>query len=171
MDKYIPDTHICWVEYKCLCCGQLPPDFYIDKKTKEIGFVYQMLFSCYEQILGAQDGEILISRGYSCTKHHLYLYLDRLRRLHAPLTKEKILDIIKDKTSTPYSTHIFGLALDLLPPPANIPRIVKIAKEVVPKLRTGYKGYENNVHPHIHIDLGYKMYPRFSKHLRAGAEW
>jgi len=171
VDKLIPQTHIFWVEYKCLCCGNLPPDFYLDKKTKEIGFLYQMLFSCFEQIREAQDEPIIISRGYSCTKHHLYLYLERLRRKYTFLSKEKILDIINNKGLTPFSTHIFGLALDLLPLPKDIPRIVKIAREIEPKLRIGVKAYENNVRPHVHIDLGYKMYPRFSTHLREGAEW
>ena len=171
MDKAIPGTHIYWVEYRCLCCGSLPPDFYLDKKTKEISALYQVLFDCFEQIRQAQNEPILITRGYSCTKHHLYLYLERLRRTYTYLTKEKILAIIKNKGLTPYSTHIFGLALDLLPQPKDISRIVEIAKEIEPKLRIGYKGYRDNKYPHVHIDLGYKMYPRFSKHLRENATW
>ena len=171
MDKLIPQTHIYWVEYKCLCCSKLPPDFYLDIRTKEIGFLYQMLFSCFEQIRQEYGKPIIISRGYSCTKHHLYIYLEKLRPKYGLLSKQNIIEIIKNPGLTPYSVHIFGLALDLIPPQEDIPQIVEIAKTVKPKLRIGVKAYERNIRPHIHIDLGYKISPRFNTHLHDRAEW
>lgn len=130
-----------------------------------------MLFSCFEQIREKYGKPIIISRGYSCAKHHLYIYLEKVRSRYGLLSKKNIPDIINTAGLTPYSVHIFGLALDMIPPSKDILEIARIAREVRPRLRIGVKAYEKNIRPHIHIDLGYKINPRFSAHLREGAEW
>lgn len=77
-----------------------------------------------------------------------------------------ILKIIDNSTITPFSEHVFGLALDLKPPLKNLPKVLEIARKVRPKLRIGY--YPSS---HIHIGVGYKISPRYSLKLREGAEW
>jgi len=165
MDKLIPGTHIYWAEYRCDCCGELPPDFDIENKN------YWLLFGCFEDIRRAYGSPIYISRGYSCSKHQLFIYLSLVLKKYKSLSDETIIRIINDSSMTPFSVHLFGLALDLVPPKEDIPEIVKIAKRVKPKLRIGWKAYQGNQRPHIHIDLGYLMNPRYSKHLREEAEW
>jgi len=165
MDPYIPGTHIYWAEYRCSCCGGLPPDFETDNQN------YWALFGCFEDIRRPYGGPIPISRGYSCTKQQLFIYFHLVLNKYKDLTTETIIQIINDPTMTPISTHPFGLALDLAPPVADIPRVIEIAKKVRPRLRIGYRAYQTNRRPHIHIDLGYRINPRYSAKLREGAEW
>ena len=130
-----------------------------------------MLFSSFEEIRKKYGKPIIITRGYSCTKHHLYIFLRKIKQKYPFLSEEKILEIIKNKGLTPYSVHIFGLALDLLPPEKDTQKVVGIAQRVKPSVRVGWKSYRKNVRPHVHIDRGFKIMPRYSRHLREGAEW
>jgi len=165
MDQLIPGTHIYWAEYMCTCCGKLPPDFETDNQK------YWAIFGCFEDIRRLYGGPISISRGYSCTKHQLFIYLHQVLNKYKDLNTETIIQIINDSTMTPFSTHPFGVALDLIPPIEDTPRVIEIAKNVRPKLRIGYRAYSTNKRPHIHIDLGHLINPRYSEKLREGAEW
>jgi len=176
VSKLFPGTHIYEVEYRCSCCGKLPPNFYIDG---EISIEYAILFSCFEQIrdgygnlYGLKNGKAIpINRGYSCSKHQLHIFLRKVREKYGALSDENIIKIINETSMTPYSVHIFGIALDIMPPIADIFKVVQIAKKTKPKLRIGWKAYQNNFHPHIHIDVGWMICPKYSKKLREGAEW
>jgi len=142
MDKFIPGTHILWSEYRCKCCRKLPPDFYISINKKTINLKYIIFFSCFEWIRSEYGGPIIVSRGYSCTRHQLFIYLSIVLKKYETLNTANIGDIIRDPVMTPFSVHLFGLGLDLKPPIKDIPKIVEIAKRARPKLRIGWKAYD-----------------------------
>jgi uncharacterized protein YcbK (DUF882 family) len=148
MSKYI-DRYILEVEYRCNHCGALPVDFY---KDREISIEYISLFESFGRIREEYGKPIPITSGYRCTEHQIYLYEQGI-------------------SSTPYSTHIFGLALDLCPPKEDIEKIVKIASKIEPKLRIGWRKYLNSAIPHVHIDNAYLIIPRYSKNLNPGVKW
>lgn len=168
MDKLIPGTHIYWVEYRCQHCGKLPPDFYVRIDGKEINLKYMFLFSAFEWIRGEYDNKpIPITRGYSCTDQQLFIFLSKVRKKYGgKLDQATILKIAADPTMTPFSEHVFGLALDLKPPSEDLPEVLEIARRARPKLRIGF--YPGS---HIHIGVGYRISPRYSRKLREGAEW
>lgn len=179
MDRYIPGTHILWVEFRCHHCGGLPPDFY-DRNEKISGY-YRALFSVYEQIRKGYGRPLPVSRGWSCDVHQLFIYLTKLYEKYMTINPELILRIVQDPTMTPVSTHLFG-ALDLAPKPRDMERmdrdeareavkkeclkIVEKAKKAKPRPRIG-----GSYGAHVHIDLGYMIMPRYSAKLRPGAEW
>jgi len=154
MSRFFSKTHIYEVEYRCQCCGKLPPYFYVKVgDEKEISIEYVMLFSAFEEIRKQLGKPIVINSGYRCEKHQMYLYKNGI-------------------SLTPYSTHFFGLALDLKAKDKDeAMKIVKIAKTIKPKLRIGWKAYIEKERPWVHIDVGYLICPKFSKKLREEAEW
>ena len=150
MSKVFPETHVYLAEYRCHHCGKLPPRFY--PEDDEISYEYLMLFRCFEAIREKYGNPIVISRGYSCSDYQLELY--------------KL-----GKSPTPYSVHIFGLALDLFPFEDKLMRIVEIARSLAPKPRIGWRLYQGNARPHVHIDLGWMITPIWSEDLKPGVEW
>lgn len=179
MERYIPGTHILWVEFRCHHCGGLPPDFY--DRDNQISEYYRLLFSVYEQIRKGYGRPLPVSRGWSCNDHQLYIYLTKVQKKYRTLDQETIVRIVQDPTMTPYSTHPFG-ALDLAPKPdgwkrmdeAELREAIKAecllvadeARKAKPRPRIGA-----SYGTHVHIDLGYMIKPRWSAKLRAGAEW
>ena len=168
MNKVFPGTHIYEVEYRCQCCGKLPPNFYIDG---EISIEYVIIFSSFEQMREGYGAPLKITRGYSCTQHQLHIFLKEVRKKYGDLSDENIIKIIKETSMTPYSVHPFGVALDIQPPIKDFLKVVDLAKRVKPKLRIGWKSYQTNPRPHIHIDAGWMICPKYSRKLRQGAEW
>lgn len=170
MKGMIPGTHIYWSEYTCNHCGKLPPDFY--NEDGEISIEYVMLFRIFEFVREGIGKPLKITRGYSCTDHQIYLYLHAIRKKYHNLNGEKIIQIGNDPTITPYSAHIFGLGLDVLPKnKEDREKVIGLLKQAKPLPRIGHKAYENNKYPHIHFDIAYMMTPRYSKKLRKGAKW
>jgi uncharacterized protein YcbK (DUF882 family) len=148
-NKKFVSEHISLAEYRCSCCQKIPPDF---KKGNEMSIEYILLFAYFEEIRLEYGKAIPISSGYRCPAHQLELYR-------------------KKKSVTPYSVHLFGLALDMVIPPGDIERVVKIVKETTPDMRVGWRAYKNNPTPHVHCDVGYLIIPRWSLQLRKGGEW
>jgi len=170
MNKYIPGTHILWSEYKCKCCGRLPVGFYSD--PGEISIEYMMLFTGYESIRsGLGDNPLPVTRGYTCEQRQIEIYLGLILKKYSELTKDNISKIAWDKTITALSIHLFGLAFDIFPPRKKRDKAIELARKFIPKFRIGHKAYEDNENPHLHIDLGHFITPKFSEKLREGAEW
>ena len=176
MERYIPNTHILWAEYRCHHCGEIPPDFYIAPKI--INLKYMRLFQAHSRIREKCGRPVGVSRGYSCTNHQLYIFLNKVvEKYGRTLSSEMILRIINDPTMTPFSVHPFGLALDLIPwgidpekewkrYQEELERIRRAAQEIESELRIG-RSYER----HVHIDRGFEIDPRYSVSLREGARW
>lgn len=148
MSKFVSE-HILASEFRCPCCGKLPPDF---NRDGERGIEYTLLFAYFEEIRLGYGKAIPITSGYRCLKHQMDLYK-------------------RGKSPSPYSVHVFGLALDLVVPAGGIDRLVEIAQETVPELRIGWRGYKKNKIPHVHIDVGYLITPRWATQLRKGTRW
>jgi uncharacterized protein YcbK (DUF882 family) len=153
---YIPGTHILWNEYKCRHCGALPPDFY---KDDEISIEYASLFNAYELIreryIMESDYNVLpATSGYRCPDHQLKMYLTK-------------------QSGSPYSVHIFGLALDLQPKDKHdgVDSLVLIAEGLEFPVRIGWRSYYDRENPIVHIDIGWMILPRFSEKLRKEARW
>jgi len=114
---------------------------------------YQFLFDDFKEIRERWGKAIPISSGYRCPKHQLELY------------KQEI-------STTPYSAHILGLALDLqCKSEKEVLDLVRLIKDVNPSLRIGYKRYLYRGQYIIHIDNAYLMRPRFSEKLLQGVRW
>lgn len=140
---------ILFKEYRCPCCNSLPPDFDLENVLKG----YEKLFENFKEIREEWGKAIPITSGYRCTKRQLELYNQGI-------------------SSTPYSTHIFGLALDLrCKSEDDVRMLVATIKKINPHLRIGYQRYFYGIQRHIHIDLGQFIHPRFSEKLREGARW
>lgn len=167
MADFFPGTHIYIAEYRCDCCGKLPPDFYIKVNGKPyINPTYQLLFYQYEKLIKEYGERIPIGRGYSCTKKQLYIYLNGILMKYGEKWRDKIVDILNDKTMTPFSVHPFGLALDVGNERFDLAKIASILKRFKPKPRIG-SSYKS----HVHFDHGWKVTPRYSRKLREGAKW
>jgi hypothetical protein len=150
MSRRFPGAHISREEFCCRCCGQLPPDFYNEENEPSIEYI--LLFNCFEEIRQIYGKPIPIESGFRCREHSMKLFGDH-------------------QISSPISVHLFGLALDLVPPKEDIEKIVKIARLTTPKPRIGWKDYMDEPNPHVHIDLGWLIIPRWSNDLVKGAEW
>lgn len=162
--------HVDISEYKCRCCGALPPNFMRDG---EMSIEFTVLFRCFEtvrEILGGNP--IPIGRGYSCPNHELQIYTKMMRDKYGDDYVMHIAEILKAGTGiTPYSTHIFGLALDVSPKVKDIENFVRAARVFKPTPRIGWKAYLKNDKPHCHIDFGFLIEPAFSLSLKSGIEW
>ena len=168
-EKYLRETKIRIIDYRCECCGGLPPNLYVDR---EMSIEYALFLNAYKLICDEYGKEIPITRGYSCSKHNTFIFLKKVKDKYGPLNDEKIIQIINNSSMTPFSVHPFGLALDIQPDnKEEIEKVVKIAKKIKPKLRIGWRGYLSNVRPHIHIDMGFLITPRWSNALIEGMEW
>ncbi len=161
--------HISEGEYRCKHCGKLPPAFYAPG-TMEISAEYLAMFACYEGLRAAYGAPIPVSRGYSCPAHNTELYLRSVVNLHG-LSLADVLAIARDTRITPFGVHPFGLALDLVPPKEDIPKVVKLARLNNFKPRIGWQLYQKNAVPHVHIDLGFLVVPIWNVSLRPGEEW
>jgi len=150
MSKQFPGIHISREEYCCKCCGQLPPDFYNEENEPSIEYI--LLFNCFEEIRQIYGKPIPISSGFRCVSHELELFA-------------------RHEIQSPVSVHIFGLALDIVPPKEDIEKVVKIARIVTPTPRIGWHDYLPHPTPHIHLDVGWMIIPRWSKDLVKGVEW
>lgn len=144
---FIEGTKVLLSEYQCSCCGELPVDFLSDidegSGAPMIAYEYSLLFAIYDDIIDEFGRRIPISSGYRCRK----------------------------KQST-FSVHSFGLALDLdVNNKDEVMRVVKIARKHRLAPRIGWQKYLDCGQTFVHIDIGYLIYPRWSKSLERGVEW
>lgn len=167
MADFIPGTHIYVAEYRCDCCGQLPPDFYIDVDTEQyVHPTYYILFQDYEKLIETYGERLPVGRGFSCPKKQLTIYLNNIYQKYGLDWHNQIIEIINDKTITPFSTHMPGLALDVGNPRYDLEKIAEILRSFKPMPRIG-----SSYISHVHFDHGWKWMPRYSKKLRKGAKW
>lgn len=144
-DQLFPGTHIALSEYRCRCCGALPPDLYA--ADGELGVEYGILFRAFEEIRAGLGGPISVS-GFRCPKRN------------------------KAVGGEDMSVHLFGLALDLdLGDEAEVRQAVEIARRLFMAPRIGWKRYLAEGKTLVHIDYGYLIVPRFSPALVRGKEW
>ncbi len=164
-------THITREEYSCRYCGAFPPVFLSTDGV--IGEEYAMLFRCFEHIRKALGNKpITITRGYTCPQHELEIYFDLMRKKYDVDFVLHTAEVIKkERNITPFSVHIFGLALDLDAPGKMGDKIVKAARTFNPAPRIGWKMYQGNESPHVHVDFGFLILPSFSPSLRSAVEW
>lgn len=99
--------HILDSEYRCSCCGLLPPGFDIDDSK------FQCLFTTFWLIRTAWGKPLVISSGYRCKQHNQAIGGSHL------------------------SVHMFGLALDIDCAPDEVEELFNIIESVNPDLRIG----------------------------------
>lgn len=144
--KYIA-PYITRAEYACRHCDGLPPTL------EERAYIYEVFFGRFAEIREKWNRPLRISSGYRCTEHQLTLYRQK-------------------KSATPYSVHIFGLALDIDVDTRNeVLSLVDVAEEIDPDMRIGYQDYLNKGQTFVHIDMGYFIGPSYDKKLCEGARW
>jgi len=148
MNKYLA-SYILVEEYACRHCGKFPPDFDLNDPL----VIYQLIFQNFKEIREEFGRPINITSGYRCLEHQLDLYKNGI-------------------SSTPYSTHIYGCALDLAyKDEKDRDKLLDIIKQVNPELRIGHKKYYYQGNFHIHIDNAYLLTPRISTKWHGGASW
>jgi hypothetical protein len=156
---FVEDTHILLSEYACKHCGALPPG--LRDLDGDIHIEYQVLFRAYEQIREKRGGvPLAVISGYRCEAHQQAEY------------DAWVLGGEKGAIHALFSVHLFGLALDLgAVSKVDQIGIVKLARELKPQPRIGWKQYQDAGIYTVHIDYGYLIEPIYSKDLVAGAEW
>jgi uncharacterized protein YcbK (DUF882 family) len=133
--------HISVEEYRCRCCGCLPPSWNGDEPAE----AHKRLFSAFEDIRYEWGKPIIINSGYRCMKHNQAV------------------------AGEPCSIHLFGLALDITaidPAENDVLWQVIIARH--PELRLGRYTRKNDF---IHMDVGYLIYPIALPEWHTGARW
>lgn len=94
-----------------------------------------------------------IISGYRCTDYQTMLFEQK-------------------KSRTPYSVHIFGLALDIdVHNETDVHGLVNIIRAIDDDMRIGYLEYLEKMQTFVHVDMGYLISPRYSSVLREGARW
>lgn len=158
-NAFVDDTHILLSEYACRHCGTLPPGF--RDPDGEIGIEFQVLFRAFEAIrLKRGNVPLSILSGYRCEEHEQAEY------------DAWVLGGKKGAVHGFTSVHVFGLALDLgAVSKVDQIGIVKLARELKPRPRIGWKQYQDAGIYTVHIDYGQLIEPRYSQNLVSGAEW
>jgi hypothetical protein len=174
MERYIPGTYILWAEYRCHHCGRLPPDFFAE--TGVVSPKYMALFNAHSRIRERYGRPVAVGRGYTCEDHQIYIFLHKvMEKYGSQLDPETIIQILNDSTMTPFSIHVFGIALDMSPlkkglTPAQfqeeLAKLRRIILKTEPDLRIG-RSYST----HVHVDRGFDIDPKYSEKLRRGARW
>jgi len=114
----------------------------------ELLYCYEEFFDALESIRVAWDRPMTIGSGYRCPAHN------------------------KAIGGEPMSVHQFGLAVDVtLDTVDEVHEFVKLARDVAPSLRKGWKQYLDKGQTFVHLDNGMAIYPRPSSNFREGVEW
>ena len=140
MDRVSP--HITLAEYRCKCCGAVPPDFW---KSGRPTPTYLYLFEKFEFLHHVRgDKPIHVESGYRCRKRNA-----------DPLVG-----------GSEFSVHLFGLALDLwFDTPEEIADFARDVDDLQKGLRMG-------VYPWgVHIDVGFLIYPKAFAEWTQGVRW
>jgi len=128
-------------EYRCYCCGLLPPVFEEDV----ISEAYRELFEQFAIIRNEWGQPIPITSGYRCPEHN------------------------KRIGGSSLSIHMFGLALDMgFLSIDSVSSVAEIVNDLCPDLRMGVYKDKGTF---IHIDTGYFITPKASHKWRKRARW
>ena len=134
----IISPHISENEYRCKCCGALPPAL----RGGEIPTCYEWFFEDFEDIRLELGKPIVISSGYRCPKHNHAIGGELL------------------------SAHLWGLALDLdRNSVAEVEELRLIVEMVHPELRMEVV---KDIGAWIHIDSIYAVFPPASGAWKKG---
>lgn len=135
-------AHISRSEYCCKCCSALPPDLKKDE-SGEYPTVYDALFGRFADIREAWGKPIPITSGYRCLAHN------------------------KEIGGEQGSVHCFGLALDCTVGMDEVERFAALVDDMFPEMRMGIYPTQG----FVHLDMGFYVYPRYSKDLMEGVRW
>ena len=131
-------------EFRCKCCGKLPPQF--RDSEGELTVCYQTLFDQLEDIRSAWGRPLRIKSGYRCSQHNSVV------------------------GGSPLSVHMFGLAVDLgFSSDNEVAKFIEVARSVAPYMRRGWKMYVGK--KFCHLDVADCIYPRPSENFVGGVEW
>ena len=134
--------HISTDEYKCHCCGKLPPQF---RDNDGILPCYRTLFDTFEAIRAMWQKPLIVTSGYRCPEHNAAV------------------------GGAALSPHVFGLAMDLKVESFDEARLLAYAaKQTGLPMRLGYKKYSV---PTFHFDVAHLIYPSPSEFFKPGCEW
>lgn len=129
-------------EYRCRCCGQLPPAYGCDSCVDTL----RTFFDDFKAVREAWGRPINISCGYRCPAQNAAV------------------------GGEPMSAHLFGLALDCdFEFAGTVLDFAKKVEEVAPHLRMGT--YTTGGKSFVHLDGAYLIHPRASLAWRRGARW
>lgn len=133
--------HISKAEYRCKCCGTMPPAF----KGSEMPNCYEWFFEDFEDIRLEYGKPIPISSGYRCPVHNQIIGGELI------------------------SAHLWGLALDLdCASIKEVEDLQLVVEAIHPELRMGiYK----DTGTFIHIDSIYSVFPPASVDWQKGVRW
>lgn len=137
----IISPHISESEYKCRCCGALPPAL----RGGDIPTCYEWFFEDFEDIRLEYGKPIPISSGYRCPAHNQAIGGELI------------------------SAHLWGLALDLdCKTASEVEELRLIVEAIHPELRMGiYKDSGT----FIHIDCIYHVTPAASSDWVERVRW
>jgi uncharacterized protein YcbK (DUF882 family) len=134
--------YITLTEYRCPCCGAVPPDLRRDGDMEWPG-IYEALFSRFKNIRDSFGGPINISSAYRCPAHN------------------------KKVGGAGLSIHLWGLALDCAVGADKVDRLVTIVESEHPEMRMGVSKRDG----FCHLDVGYLIYPRATADWVESARW
>jgi len=121
MTEYI-STYLSADEYKCSCCGMLPPEY----NSVSSGGIYWEVFDAFTDLRGRFGEPIPVTSGFRCPLHN-----------HAVGGK-------------PLSVHLFGLALDCgFTDSVHVKKFEDLVNEHYPDLRMGV--YYSSKFVHIDV--------------------
>lgn len=154
MNTHISDF-ITYHEYECRCCHKLPPDFYYNGggRVDSPPYIYRELFGGFKRLREKWGRPINITSGYRCLKRQKELYEQGI-------------------SSNLISVHSFGLSLDLdCDSKEEVESMAILARRILPAFRIGHEAYINRGQTFIHLDIGYRISPSYSKKLVEGVSW
>ena len=133
------DVHILVSEYRCICCGKLPPDIYSN-------IYYHTFFRKWERIRSAWGRSVPISKngGWRCP-NQVYTM------------------IIGKRARAAVSPHSFWALDSDLDGRQETEEYATLANNLYPELRIGYKGYIEDGMSFVHLDQAYLIQPRTSE--------
>lgn len=138
--------HVSTDEFRCSCCGKLPPDLE-DDEVGGLSLYYDVLLNAFENLRTSWGKPIKITSGYRCPKHNA------------------------EVGGGAISAHMFG-ALDLwFPTAAEADKFAKLLDDEEPDLRMGRKQYKAEGKNIVHMDCAYLISPKPVDTFMRGARW
>ena len=128
-------------EYRCSCCGELPPDIDLNN----IRNPYAELLDIFDAVRATWGKPIHVNSGYRCPRHNSSI------------------------GGSDCSVHMFGLALDMdMEDVGDVGELFHLLHMDFPSLRIGVYTQTGTF---VHIDTGYRIVPRASLSWKKGARW
>lgn len=141
------NIHISEAEYRCPCCGKLPPDLHVHP-------VYFEFFQIWEDLREAWKRPVKIPKGggWRCPRYQYSL-------------------ILADKTKATCSPHFFFALDNDFSSRAECVDYLTLIEKRHPELRVGFQAYLEAGKSFVHIDCCYLVEPRPSLTWIRGYRW